>query len=72
MRAIRKVELELRKDREKHLELAAEYGQDFESLEFKRQLSYLKNENLKLREELKRFNKLIGELVESWNTSTLP
>jgi hypothetical protein len=68
MRAIKKVEQELKKDNEKHLELEAEYDENFELLGYKKQFAHLKNENTQLREELKRFNTIIGELVESWNT----
>jgi len=68
MRAIKKAEKELNKDKEKHLKLEAEYDESFKSLGYKKQLTYLKEENAQLREELKLFNGTIGKLVESLNT----
>jgi len=67
MRAIKNAEKELNKDKKKHLKLEAEYDESFKLLGYKKQFTYLKDENTQLREELKLFNTIIGKLVESLN-----
>jgi hypothetical protein len=72
LRVLRSVEEELSNHQAKYNKILAEYDTEFDSSTFNRKYLYLKKENKELRDELKRFNAIITNLLESRNTSTLP
>lgn len=68
---ISKIEKELLEQKEKYDKLFGEYDAQFDMLSAERKNAKLKSENVLVREELKRLNKLINQLVESHKQSTI-
>lgn len=69
--ALKKIESELASQSQVYEQLLSDYDEKFESQNFNKKLMFLKNENKQIRQELKRFNELINDLVVSHKKSII-
>ncbi len=66
---LRRIEQELKMQQDNYGALLADYGRDFEEMKYEKKWGYLRNENKLIRDELKKLNQLITQLVESRRSS---
>ena len=62
-RVVKKLETELNARKERHAEILIDYNAEFDSMNFCKKINYLKNESKELRNELRKFNDMISNLL---------